>query len=265
MKYFRRCDMNTIRWMIALCMFAVGVAFPPASRSITPNPFRELHVSGPCAVELRACPDSIGAVVALDDRPLPPSLSLRRGADALYVILPPDAVIHGRLRLLIYFDPDMRLINAEGRASVKGEGINSTGTLSVVASGPAEVSIGSSFARSINATMTGSGSLRLGTGVTASNVNVSLTGSGKVAVDGLAATKLTATQRGSGRMVISGSAKACAIVLHGSGMVDAHSLIASDLSLALYGEGRIYYPAGMHAHLTGHKDGIKAVKPYQPL
>lgn len=241
---------------LTLSVFSVG---------LSASPFEELHVSGPCEVRLVFNPDSAGMVTMPRNVGSRHGLVVRRTDNAMYVILAPDSLASGRLPVNVYCTQGLTLIDASGRALVKGGLVDGSRFLSVVASGAASVDLGGVSAGNVNVSLTGSGTIKIDGEISASNINFSLTGSGKISADAITATRLSVTQRGSGKIRLAGSAHNCAVVGQGSGIIDARSLVSADMNLKLFGPGQIYYPAGVRATLDGKTSNIHAVKPYQPL
>ncbi len=236
----------------------------PFALSGSPREFTELYVSGPCGVSLVCSPDSAGIVIARDGSSAG-SVDVRRTDDALYVSVSPEATVTGLVELKIYTAPSLRIICAEGRATISGGGVRSGGQLSLVASGASSLMMTDVSAGNINVSLSGSGKVSLGGEISAETVNMSLTGSGRINVDGLAATLLTLTQRGSGKIFVSGSARKCSVVSTGTGRSDVSKLVSADMHLKLFGNGRIYYPAGVRVSTDGKISNIISIKPYQPL
>lgn len=229
------------------------------------RPFSELYVSGPCGIDLVCSPDSAGIVLA-QGKPDPDcGLDIRRTDDALYVKVEPKSVATGQVSLKIYTGPSLRIICAEGRASVTGAGLHSAGQMSLVASGASSLSLSDLSAGNINVSLSGSGKVSLNGEIAATTLNLSLTGSGKITVDGLAVSTLSQTLRGSGRMTVCGSAGKCSAVSSGTGNIDVSRLVSADMDLKLFGGGRIFYPAGVRVKTEGRISSIISVKPYQPL
>lgn len=235
------------------------------SAKMAASHFEELHVSGPCEVTLVCSPDSAGMVMMPKANADKHGLKVRRTEDAMYVILNPDSIVSGRLQLNVYCSQGLTLIDASGRAVIKGGFVDAGRHLSVVASGAASVMLDAVSAGNVNVSLTGSGSIKIEGEMSASNINFSLTGSGKIIADAIATTRLTVTQRGSGKIRLAGSAHNCAAVGQGSGIIDLRAVVSADMNLKLFGPGRIFYPAGVRATLEGKTSNIHAVKPYQPL
>jgi len=229
------------------------------------SPFGELHVSGPCEVNLIFSPDSAGIVTVPRSAGHDHGLEVRRVGNAMYIVLPTDSIVKGRLHVNVYNSHGINVIDGSGRALIKAGDVVSDSHLSVIASGAASVELGDVSSGNINVSLTGSGMIKIRGEMSASNINFSLTGSGKIEADALATTKLSVTQRGSGKIMLRGSAHNLSAVGQGSGMIDARGLVSADMSLKLFGHGSIYYPAGVRAKVEGKTDGIHAVKPYQPL
>lgn len=251
--------------VLAKIILCVCIAVVTVGADAAASGFRELHVSGPCEVRLIFNPDSAGIVTVARGSLHSSALMVRRNADAVYIVMPPDSIVDGLLPLKVYSSQNLTLIDASGRAVVKAGEAETRGHIAVVASGAASVSLAAVTANNVNISLTGSGIIDVAGGLTAATVNLSLTGSGKIKADAVATNRLSVTQRGSGKITTAGSAHNCAIVGQGSGIVDARSLVSADMNLKLFGPGQIYYPAGVRATLGGKVDNIHAVKPYQPL
>lgn len=228
------------------------------------SPFAELYVSGPCGVELVCSPDSAGTVLALG-RHATAGIDVRRSDDALYVSVSPGVVATGRVSLKIYTAPSIRIICAEGRSSVSGSGLHSARQMSLVASGASSLNFSDLSAENVNVSLSGSGKVTLEGQISATTINLSLTGSGKIMVNGLAVTSLSQSLRGSGRMTVIGSAGKCAAVVTGTGSIDVSKLVSNDMDLKLFGNGHLYYPAGVRIKTNGNVTNIISVQPYQPL
>lgn len=241
-----------------LSLFA-GVAVLSASD------MRELHVSGPCEVELVVSVDSAGHVIAFEPGGMAPQAAVRLIGGSLFVELPenPGRPTH-RSRLRVYCPPDMRLVDIKGRCELGSTGLSSKGDLSLVATGPARLDVDAFKAATVNVSMTGTGVITIGPDVSASSINCSLTGSGRIMVKGAVCSRLNATLRGSGRLFLSGSARRASVVVRGSGRADCTSVVSDELDMSLYGSGAIVYKAGSKVSVSGNKDGVKAIAPYHP-
>lgn len=226
---------------------------------------RELHVSGPCLVELVVSADSAGRVIAFESAGIQPQATVKHIGESLFVELPEDpARPTHRSRLRVYCPSDMRIVDIKGRCELASTGLSSKGDLSLVVTGPARLEADAFKAATVNVSMTGTGSITVGPDISASSVNCSLTGSGRIMVNGAVCTRLNATLRGSGKIFLSGSARRGSVVVKGSGRADCTSVVADMLDLSLYGPGTIVYKAGSKVSVSGNKDGIKAIAPYHP-
>lgn len=247
--------------ILLTCFLTLSVV----SADLFASPFDELHVSGPCEVRLVVNPDSAGMVTMSRNVGSKHGFVVRRTDNAMYVSLASDSLASGRLPVNVYCSQGIALIDASGRALVRGGVVDAGRFLSIVASGAASVELEGVSAGNVNVSLTGSGFIKIDGEMSASNINFSLTGSGKITASAIAATRLSVTQRGSGKIRLAGSAHNCAVVGQGSGIIDVRALVSADMNLKLFGPGQIYYPAGVRATLDGKTANIHAVKPYQPL
>lgn len=233
--------------------------------SATAQVYSELYVSGPCNVSLVCSLDSAGTVIAQGGIDISGEVDVRTTGEALYVTVSQDAKTVGQVNLKVYTGKALRIVSAEGRSTVAGDGYFSAGQLSLVASGASSLLMSDLSADNINVSLSGSGKVIMTGEITAATVNLSQTGSGRISVDGLAASALSLTQRGSGKIAVSGSARKCSVAGLGTGNCDVSKLVSADMTLKLFGNGHIYYPAGVRVTTDGHIDNIISVKPYQPL
>lgn len=242
--------------LILFCCFSVS-AFAKS--------FDELHVSGPCELTLVENPDSAGIIVLQPGQQQVAGLDVRSAGSALYVVLPPDALRDRLLKLTLYFNGPVTLIDTSGRAVVNTPAIKSENSLSLVSAGASVINIETLTAKNVNVSLSGSGVIDINGEAMASTINLSLTGSGKILADALAVARLSVTQRGSGKITLAGSARDCAVVGFGSGRVDLRRVVSASMNLKQYSTGQIFYPAGVHAVIDGKIENIHADKPYQPL
>lgn len=243
--------------VISAAMFAVASMLPAAARGAS---FDELHISGAVDVRVVNNVDSAGQVVYDPGA----HVNLRKAADALYVTGASDAPSE-RVVMTVYIAHPLKVLSAAGRARVSCMKLSSPDHLAIVASGASVMRLADVEAANVNISLTGSGSVVIEGALTASNLNLSLTGSGKMNIGGITASRMTVTQRGSGRMVFTGSARDCDAVVYGTGSIDLRNLVAGAMDLKLYGQGKIFYPAGVHVTMSGDGSRIIQVKPYQPL
>ncbi len=223
----------------------------------------ELHVSGPCALRVIHSQDSAGLLAGQ----LSDAVEFRRVGSAMYIAVNPSAVKVGRLPLRLYVGKtlSLQLLELSGRAEVSADSISSQGYLSLVSSGGASANVTSLSAPNVNVSLTGSGKIKVSGQITASTLNFSLVGSGVINVNGLTASRLTVSQRGSGKMIFAGSSRDCDVVVRGTGVVDLRNLVSGMMDLRMLGAGHIYYPSGVRVSLSGDSENIVQVKPYQPL
>lgn len=247
--------MNILRLIIS------ALALVSATAAIA-RTFDELHVSGPCELHLVESADSCGLVEAGGDFS---GVDFRYVGSAVFVDVNAYATVRGRKSIVLYYDGHLRLIRASGRSVVMADNIKSTDQLTLVASGAASISIGRLSAANVNVSLTGSGKIDVGGELLASTLNFSLIGSGSVKASSITASRMTVTQRGSGKMIFGGSARDCDVVGRGTGTVDLRGLVAGEMDLKLLGDGHIYYPAGVRVSIGGNTQNIIQVKPYQPL
>ena len=247
---------DVLRVIISLMIVPLSLIYADA------RGFDELHVSGPCELQLVESPDSCGLISSGGDVT---GLDFRYAGNAVYVTVSNSSSATGRRCVKLYYDGHLQLVKASGRAIVRTEKLESSAQLSVVASGASSIAIGRLSAASVNLSLSGSGKIIVGDALLASTVNFSLIGSGSVSAEGITASRMTVTQRGSGKMDFGGSAHDCDVVVRGTGTVDVRRLVAGEMDLKLFGTGHIFYPAGVRVSLAGDTDNIKQVKPYQPL
>lgn len=224
--------------------------------------FDQLYVSGPCELHLVESADSCGMASAGSDFS---GVDFRYVGDAVYVNVASSATVRGRKIVTLYYDGHLHLVQASGRSLVMADNLNSADQLSLVASGASSVRIGRLSAANVNVSLSGSGKIEVEGELLASTLNFSLVGSGSVKAPAITTSRMTVTQRGSGRMTFGGSARDCDVVVRGTGSVDLRSLVAGEMGLKLFGEGHIYYPAGVRVTVDGDIKNIIQVKPYQPL
>lgn len=236
-----------------------------AAHTAAAQEFTELYVSGPCNVSLVCSVDSTGTVIVQGGVAEPDMVDVRTAGDALYVVVKPEAKTLGQVNLRVYTGKTLRIVSAQGRATVSGGGYASAGQLSLVAAGASSLMMSDLSAGNINVSLSGSGKVMMTGEVTAETVNLSQTGSGRITIEGLAASTLSLTQRGSGKITVAGSARKCSVAGLGTGNCDVSKLVSADMTLKLFGNGHIYYPAGVRVTTDGHTDNIISVKPYQPL
>lgn len=249
----------------ALLISLIATLIVVVAPSATGQPYSELYVSGPCNVKLVCSLDSAGMVIAQGTADMSGAIDVRTTGEALYVTVSQDAKTVGQVNLKVYTGATLRIVSVEGRSTVAGSGYFSAGQLSLVAAGASSLMMSDLSADNINVSLSGSGKVMLTGEVTAATVNLSQTGSGRISVDGLAASALSLTQRGSGKITVSGSARKCSVAGLGTGNCDVSKLVSADMTLKLFGNGHIYYPAGVRVTTDGHIDNIISVKPYQPL
>lgn len=231
--------------------------------AVSPQEFDELHVSGPCELTIVQSADSVGL---LSGR-ITPAVEFRRVGSTLYIAVDPAAVTVGRvpLRLHVASAPSLQLLEISGRAIVTAEEISSPGYLSLVSSAGASLRLKSLSAANVNISLTGAGKIDISGPVTSSTLNLSLVGSGVIKADGVTVSRMTVSQRGSGKIICLGSARDCDVVGRGTGSVDLRNLVAGMMDLRMLGAGHIYYPSGVRVSLSGDTENIIQVKPYQPL
>lgn len=231
------------------------------------NDFDELYIKGACRVDLREVADSTGMIVITADHSAYDAIEKQHAGQSLYISVAQGArpiSRGGRIPVIVYCPRNMKAISLSGNGAIEGSGIVADDELALIVSGPGTIKLSDCSAQNINVTITGSGKIELGTGVTASNINCSLTGSGHIYADRLTATTLSGTVRGSGGISVSGSSPKSSFVMNGSGTIDLSGLVSSDLKLNLYGEGEIRYSTGTPVKSTGNVKNIKAVKTYNP-
>ena len=249
----------------ALLLSIIATLIMAATPSGAARDYTELYVSGPCNVSLVCSADSAGTVVAQAGESLPEGIDVRTAGEALYLTVDPAAKTVGLVNVKVYAAKTLRIVSVQGRATVTGSGFESAGQLSLVAAGASSLMMSDLSAGNINVSLSGSGKVMLTGEVTAATVNLSQTGSGRITVDGLAASTLSLTQRGSGKITVAGSARKCSVAGLGTGKCDVSKLVSADMTLKLFGNGHIYYPAGVRVTTDGHTENIISVQPYQPL
>ena len=224
--------------------------------------FDELHIAGSCEVELICRPDSAGVLLRHNDAE---NISFSYAGSSMSISAPSVPGSRELPKLTLYSDTLLRVVEVTGRSKVSVLEIKSGESLALVASGAASMMLDVVSAPNINISLSGSGKITISGAITASTLNFSVSGSGKVRVDAVTASRMTVTQRGSGKLVFAGSARDCAVVERGTGSIDLQQLVSGKLDLKLFGDGHIFYPAGVPVRTAGNTDNIIQVKPYQPL
>lgn len=247
----------TVRLLILTILLSFTVAAKTAAATFV---FDQLNVSGPCEITLIENPDSTGIVAIPPGQKSAEGLEVRRAGDALYVSLPANSLTQTLLHIKIYHTGRLNLINASGRAVVQTSDISDDHSLSIISSGAASLSFDHISAKNINISLSGSGKITLNGPTEANNLNLSLTGGGKISANKIAVDNLTVTQRGSGKISLAGSAHKCAVAGFGSGTVDARKLVSSSMDLKQFATGQIFFPAGIPAKLGGKTDNIHSTK-----
>lgn len=259
----------TIRIMtLAMSLAATAAVCAQTERHVLrTNDFNEIYIKGACSVDMREIPDSTGMIVITADPGAYESIEKRHAGNSLYISVANSArpvSRGGRIPVTVYCPRDMKVISVSGNGIIDGSGIVAVDELAIIVSGPGTIRLSDCSAKNINATLTGSGKIELGKGVTASNINCSLTGSGHITADRLTATSLSGTVRGSGSINVTGTSPKSSFVMNGSGTIDLSGLVSSDLKLNLYGDGEIRYSTGTPVKTAGNTVNIKAIKTYNP-
>lgn len=219
----------------------------------------ELHISGACDVNIVTVSDGNTDIMADETK-----VNVSHTNTSLSITsLLNDA--SSRASVSINSDCHFRLIEVQGRAIVTADSLSSSDGLSIISSGAAKIDIARISAPNVNISLTGSGKIKVSQSLTASTLNLSAVGSGSINAYGITASHTYITERGSAKINIAGAAHDCSAVVHGTGTVDLRDIVASGMNLKLFGAGKLFYPAGVRVTLDGNSERIIQVKPYQPL
>lgn len=154
---------------------------------------------------------------------------------------------------------DDLVIRVEGTTLIVRAGVNGWGEQTSAASAGAPViTLSTQTIRS--ASVTGAGRLAITGPVRGQRIDLTLTGTGQLAVAGLDADQLNATLAGSGSMALGGKGARVRLLTSGSGTIDATPLSASDLTVRLDGTGETRATARFTANVTS--TGIGGVTIY---
>lgn len=249
--------MRNLRFILWMCLSVIAL-------SVSGRSFDEVHVNGSCSLRIIFNPDSVGELVR--DRVSGSSeISFSYGGSSLFISAPSVPGHDNLPELTLYSDSSLRVIEVSGRASVHVVALSSTSPVALVAAGAASLSVDEISAPNVNISLSGSGKINVSGQLTATTLNFSVTGSGRVQADAVTVSRMSVTQRGSGKLLFSGSARDCSVVERGTGTIDLRKLVADKFDLKLFGDGWIFYPAGVPVKIGGNSERIMQVKPYQPL
>lgn len=252
--------MNSRRLHILFCL----ILFVALNSFVSVNAFDEVHVGGSCELHIVCNPDSAGCLVrhatARDA-----AVDYSSGGSSVFISVAAAGRPSELARLTLYVGNELRVIEASGRSRVYVRSIKSPGSVALISSGSATLTAGSVSASNINVSLTGSGKIAITDALTASTLNFSATGSGKIQADAITVARMTVNQRGSGKLTFVGSAHECSAVERGSGTIDLRNLVSGKFDFKLFGAGKIYYTAGVPVTTSGDTERIIQVKPYQPL
>lgn len=249
--------MRNLRYILCVCLSVMGL-------SIYGRSFDEVHVNGSCQLRIVVNQDSVGELIC-DSGVTLSSISFSYGGSSLFITVPSVPGSDKLPALTLYSDNNLRVIEVSGRSSVHVVAMNSTSPVALVAAGASSLYVDEISAPNVNISLSGSGKINVSGQLTASTLNFSVTGSGRIQADAVTVSRMSVTQRGSGKLVFSGSARDCSVVERGTGTIDLRALVANKFDLKLFGEGRIFYPAGVPVNIGGNSERIIQVKPYQPL
>lgn len=252
--------MNSLR----LHLLYILTLFTVLSVFASGNEFDEVHVGGACELHIVCRPDSAGRLIR-NASAGDVAVDYSSGGSSLFITVMPESGSSGLAKLTLYVGQELRVVEVSGRAKVYVQTIKSSGAVALVSSGAASLTVGSVTATNINVSLSGSGKIAITDALTASTLNFSAMGSGKIQADAITATRMTVTQRGSGKLMLVGSAHMCSAVERGSGTIDLRNLVSGKFDFKLFGSGRIYYTAGVPVTTSGDTERIIQVKPYQPL
>ena len=228
-----------------------------AKYNLSVDSFDELYVKGACVVDLRYRTDSIGILVV---ETLPEVYNAMEKAllqRSLYISMPQNA---GRTptRITVYCNRNLQVISVAERCNLRiASNLHLDYTLSLIATSFATITADGLTATDLNISNTGGGKITLHGRVKTGNATVSAVGSGVVTFNDLAANDLCATLRGSGTVKIAGTAvNRPALVVKGTGIIDVTKLQTRRIQAAVYGEGFIYIPQSLPIDRQGAADHI---------
>lgn len=242
--------------ILALLIGAVN-ASATAKYHVSVGTFDELYVKGACVVNLRYHTDSIGMMVVETNPEVYNGMEKALLQRSLYISMPQNA---GRTatHITVYCNRNLQVVSVAERCKLRmSSNMNLDYTLSLIATSFATITADGLSATDLNVSNTGGGKITLHGRVKADNVTVSAVGSGTVTFHDLSANDLSTTLRGSGMVKIAGTAmNRPALVVKGTGTIDVTKLQARRIQAAVYGDGFVYISPNIPVDRQGAADHI---------
>ena len=242
---------------IAILLIGAVNASALAKYNVSIDTFDELYVKGACVVDLRYHTDSIGIMVVESTPEVYNAMEKALLQRSLYISMPQNAG-HGITHITVYCKRNLQVVSVAERCNLRfASDMRFDYTLSLIATSFATITADGITATDINISNTGGGKITLHGRVKAANVTVSAVGSGAITLNDLAANDLSATLRGSGMVKVAGTAvNRPALVVKGSGTIDVTRLQTRRIQAAVYGDGFIYIPQNLPVERQGAADHI---------
>ena len=245
--------------ILSILVLLIGAvnASATAKYNVSVDTFDELYVKGACTVDLRYRTDSIGTMVIETTPEVYNAMEKALLQRSLYISMPQNAS-RTPTHITIYCNRNLQVVSVAERCNLRmASNLHLDYTLSLIATSFATITGDGLTATDLNISNTGGGKIVLHGRVKAGNVTVSAVGSGAITFNDLAANDLSTTLRGSGMVKIAGTAtNRPSLVVKGSGTIDVTNLQASRIQAAVYGEGFIYISPNIAVDRQGTADHI---------
>jgi len=199
----------------------------------TVGSYSALDVNGPVQMEVR-----VGGAPSLQvegESNLLPLVRTDGSGSTLRVWVEGSFVNHGALRV-VYTTPRLNQVQSNGSGSLVISGLQS-GSLALDQNGSRSTQLFGNLDR-LDLRMNGSGGVNA-TGVSATNVQASLNGSGRLSLGQLHGESLALDLHGSGGATASGTVRSVSVRTYGSGSADLAGLSTQGAELSSHGSGSI--------------------------
>ncbi len=226
--------------------------------------YNSLYVKGDCEIDLRYNPDSIGYVVIRSTMQMYENVEKVLASDALYISVPLAVNASQRRKelqpIIVYAPTRLNSVTLSERCVLKSNEIRVGDGFTLTISGHSLININALTATDVNASVSGTGKIIINGPAMVSHINCSVMGSGRVVVDKLLSKTLSATLRGSGQINVAGTvSESSSVVVKGRGDVNMGDLSTGRLRAAVYGDGTVTYSPQTKCEALGNKNNINKI------
>ena len=219
--------------------------------------FTGLYVKGSCEVDVRFNPDSVGYMIVRSTPQAIDDVEIALLSEKLYI----SATMQNDRKLnniILYIPNTLSIVSLSERCRLTvSSDIVIKDDISLMTAGSSIIDVSNISADNINLSVTGSGKININSRVIASYANCSVTGSGKINIQSIESNSFSATLKGSGSINVGGKiSNTASVAVKGRGHIDVARLSTVLLKAVVYGEGYINCSTKTKCQATGNVANI---------